>query len=80
MQLVALSLIGEYIARIYIQTQARPTFLVGELLEHEPEPEAALAAPTSLASPTGPPVSNGQPPPASASAPALDGRAGEVLS
>ena len=38
-QLVALSLIGEYIARIYVQTQARPTYLVAEVLEH-----AALAA------------------------------------
>ena len=38
MQLVALSLIGEYIARIYVQTQARPTFLVAEELEHAPSP------------------------------------------
>jgi polyisoprenyl-phosphate glycosyltransferase len=35
-QLVALSLIGEYIARIYVQTQARPTFLVAEVMEAEP--------------------------------------------
>ena len=34
MQLLALSLIGEYVARIYVQAQARPTFLVGEVLEH----------------------------------------------
>ncbi|MCS6899956.1 MAG: glycosyltransferase family 2 protein [Myxococcales bacterium] len=34
-QLLALSLIGEYIARIYIQTQARPTFLVAEVIEGE---------------------------------------------
>ncbi|RYE93424.1 MAG: glycosyltransferase, partial [Myxococcales bacterium] len=33
-QLLALSLIGEYIARIYVQAQDRPTFLVAELLEH----------------------------------------------
>ena len=33
-QLLALSLIGEYIARIYIQAQARPTFLVAEVLDH----------------------------------------------
>jgi glycosyltransferase involved in cell wall biosynthesis len=32
-QLLALSLIGEYIARIYIQTQSRPTFLVAEVIE-----------------------------------------------
>ena len=40
MQLLALSLIGEYVARIYVQAQARPTFLVGEVLEH-----AALSPP-----------------------------------
>lgn len=33
-QLVALSLIGEYIARIYVQAQNRPFFVVAELLEH----------------------------------------------
>lgn len=33
-QLVALSLIGEYIARIYVQAQARPFFVVAELVEH----------------------------------------------
>jgi glycosyltransferase involved in cell wall biosynthesis len=35
-QLVALSLIGEYIARIYVQAQARPLFFVAEVLEHDP--------------------------------------------
>lgn len=35
MQLLALSLIGEYIARMYVQTQGRPQFLVREVLEHE---------------------------------------------
>jgi glycosyltransferase involved in cell wall biosynthesis len=34
-QLLALSLIGEYIARIYIQTQSRPVFLVAEVMDHE---------------------------------------------
>lgn len=34
-QLLALSLIGEYIARIYVQAQARPTFLVAEELGGE---------------------------------------------
>ncbi len=33
MQLVALSLIGEYVARIYVQAQARPQFLVAEVLD-----------------------------------------------
>lgn len=33
-QLIALSLIGEYIARIYVQAQSRPFFVVAELLEH----------------------------------------------
>jgi dolichol-phosphate mannosyltransferase len=44
-QLVALSLIGEYIARIYVQTQARPTYLVREVLEHEPTVEAPRVEP-----------------------------------
>ena len=35
-QLLALSLIGEYIARIYVQTQGRPTFLVAEELGPAP--------------------------------------------
>ena len=34
MQLVALSLIGEYVARIYVQAQARPQFLVAEVIDH----------------------------------------------
>jgi polyisoprenyl-phosphate glycosyltransferase len=37
MQLVSLSLIGEYISRIYIQAQARPLFLVAEVVEHGKE-------------------------------------------
>ena len=41
MQLLALSLIGEYIARIYVQAQARPTFLVAEVIEHESVKEPA---------------------------------------
>lgn len=49
-QLVALSLIGEYIARIYVQTQARPTYLVAELLEHQPEARAEGQALTAKAS------------------------------
>jgi glycosyltransferase involved in cell wall biosynthesis len=34
-QLLALSLIGEYIARIYVQAQSRPVFLVAEVIDHE---------------------------------------------
>lgn len=47
-QLLALSLIGEYIARIYVQAQDRPTFLVAEVLEH---PSLAAAAEAALPSP-----------------------------
>jgi dolichol-phosphate mannosyltransferase len=41
MQLLALSLIGEYIARISVQAQARPTFLVAEVIEHDSVKEGA---------------------------------------
>ncbi len=41
MQLVALSLIGEYIARMYVQTQGRPPFIVREVLEHDAAPGGA---------------------------------------
>ena len=34
MQLAAISLIGEYIARIYVQTQQRPVFMVAEHMGH----------------------------------------------
>ncbi|MCU0658330.1 MAG: glycosyltransferase family 2 protein [Polyangiaceae bacterium] len=44
MQLLALSLIGEYIARIYVQAQGRPTFLVAEELGPPPR-EAPLPEP-----------------------------------
>jgi len=50
-QLVALSVIGEYVARIFVQTQQRPIFMVGEHLyvSHRlPDlPSAAPQAPTS---------------------------------
>lgn len=36
-QLMALSVIGEYIARIYVQAQARPLFNIGERLNFEEE-------------------------------------------
>ncbi|HEU4412018.1 MAG TPA: glycosyltransferase family 2 protein [Polyangiaceae bacterium] len=44
MQLLALSLIGEYVARIYVQAQGRPPYLVAEVLEHAAA-HAALGAP-----------------------------------
>lgn len=39
-QLMALSMIGEYIARIYVQAQSRPLFNIGERLNFEEEDEA----------------------------------------
>jgi hypothetical protein len=36
-QLMALSMIGEYIARIYVQAQARPLFNIAERLNFGPE-------------------------------------------
>jgi dolichol-phosphate mannosyltransferase len=38
MQLVALSLIGEYVARIFTQSQARPIFMVAERIGPSPAP------------------------------------------
>jgi dolichol-phosphate mannosyltransferase len=59
MQLVALSLIGEYVARIFVQAQQRPIFMVGERLGGEgerahlaqarPEERAAAGAATARA-------------------------------
>jgi glycosyltransferase involved in cell wall biosynthesis len=54
LQLIALSVIGEYVGRIFIQTQDRPLFRVAELVNFEPQdrpdpaqrsgkPEGALA-------------------------------------
>lgn len=47
MQLVALSLIGEYMARMFVQAQQRPIFMVGEHLYplHTRESSHAAAAP-----------------------------------
>jgi glycosyltransferase involved in cell wall biosynthesis len=39
-QLIALSLIGEYIARIYVQAQARPLFNIAERLNFGPDQRA----------------------------------------
>jgi glycosyltransferase involved in cell wall biosynthesis len=57
MQLLALSLIGEYVARIYVQAQARPLYLVAEVLGAAdaaapvaaPRAEAAAPAPRAEA-------------------------------
>jgi polyisoprenyl-phosphate glycosyltransferase len=56
MQLIALSLIGEYIARIFVQAQQRPIFMVAEHFERKaaPPPQAAASPPT-------PEVSGAQP-------------------
>lgn len=40
-QLMALSMIGEYIARIYVQAQARPLFNIAERLNFDAEEQAA---------------------------------------
>ncbi len=40
MQLIALSVIGEYIARIYVQAQARPLYNIAERLNFEEEEDA----------------------------------------
>lgn len=44
MQLLALSLIGEYVARIFVQAQHRPIFVVGEQLGTVPALPAAATA------------------------------------
>ena len=41
MQLMALSMIGEYIARIYVQAQARPLYNIAERLNFEEEEDQA---------------------------------------
>jgi hypothetical protein len=43
MQLIALSIIGEYIARIYVQAQARPLYNIAERLNFADEDEAPFA-------------------------------------
>ncbi len=51
MQLLALSLIGEYVARIFVQAQARPLYLVAEVLGPPGVVAAATAAPAASAFP-----------------------------
>ena len=51
-QLVALSLIGEYVARIYVQAQARPFFFVAEMIEHNADANIEEAPPTPNVLPT----------------------------
>ena len=41
MQLIALSIIGEYIARIYVQAQARPLYNIAERLNFDDDGDAA---------------------------------------
>jgi len=47
-QLLATGIIGEYLARIYIETKARPRFIVEQIIGESPAPsrETALAAAT----------------------------------
>lgn len=47
MQLLAISLIGEYVARIFVQTQGRPVFVVAELMGKQSTQAGALAAQVS---------------------------------
>jgi glycosyltransferase involved in cell wall biosynthesis len=56
LQLLALSVIGEYIARIYIQVQGRPLFNVAERRNFEDAPESATAGAPSLLRPSVLPV------------------------
>jgi dolichol-phosphate mannosyltransferase len=56
-QLVATSVIGEYIARIYVQAQARPLYNVAERLNFDPRQAPDELQRTSLVpSPARPPV------------------------
>jgi glycosyltransferase involved in cell wall biosynthesis len=56
LQLLALSVIGEYIARIYIQVQGRPLFNVAERRNFDDAPESATAGAPSLLRPSVLPV------------------------
>jgi hypothetical protein len=65
MQLIATSVIGEYIARIYVQAQARPLYNIGERMNfdaHQAADELHRAslvptpAPLAVAEPAAEPV------------------------
>jgi dolichol-phosphate mannosyltransferase len=67
MQLIATSVIGEYIARIYVQAQARPLYNIGERLnfqEHQAADELHRAS--LVPTPAHPPVSAPAPEPEAA--------------
>jgi hypothetical protein len=73
MQLIATSVIGEYIARIYVQAQARPLYNIGERLnfdDHQAADELHRASlvPTPAQAPV--PASEPEPDPALAKEPA----------
>jgi hypothetical protein len=58
MQLIATSVIGEYIARIYVQAQARPLYNVAERLNFEPVQAPDELQRVSLGVPMRTPVSS----------------------
>jgi hypothetical protein len=67
MQLIATSVIGEYIARIYVQAQARPLYNIGERLnfqEHQAADELHRAS--LVPSPAHPPATAAAPEPEAA--------------
>jgi hypothetical protein len=77
MQLIATSVIGEYIARIYVQAQARPLYNIGERLnfqEHQAADELHRASlvptPAPAASQGAEPASEPEPAPVLAKEPA----------
>jgi glycosyltransferase involved in cell wall biosynthesis len=73
MQLIATSVIGEYIARIYVQAQARPLYNIGERLNfdvHQAADELHRASLAPEASPESAPVNVPVPVNVPASAPA----------
>lgn len=37
--MLAVGIVGEYIGKIYLETKARPRFLIADFLEDEPEKE-----------------------------------------
>jgi hypothetical protein len=74
MQLIATSVIGEYIARIYVQAQARPLYNIGERLNFQEHQAADELHRASLV-----PTPAHAPVPASTPAPASEAEAAPAL-